>query len=115
MHQLRFTTGSMDAIRLKDGNVVGQLSFCDTLEEAVRVHLRKSLGKTYDRYQDAIVVGFGDLESLGSGKYSVTAYSGEPKRMDPKIPFEDSEVKFEVAPDGKGKLAMNLLSIRKTE
>jgi hypothetical protein len=115
MHQLRFTAASMDAIRLKEGEVVDQLSFCDTLENAVRSHLRKSLGKTYDRYQDAIVVGFGDLKSLGSGKYSVTAYSGEPKRMNEKIPSEDDVVTFEVTSGTKGKLALKLLSIRKTE
>jgi hypothetical protein len=114
-HQLRFTTASMDAIRFKDGVVAGQLSFCDTLEKAVRAHLKKSLGKSYDRYQEAIVVGFGDLKSLGGGKYSVASYSGEPKRMDPKIPFEDDVVTFEVTPGPKGKLALKLLSIKKTE
>lgn len=111
-HQLRFDTATISALRLKDGAVAGQLDILDSLDGALRQHLKKVYGRQYDRDKGEIVVAFGDLKNWGPGTFRFTAYSGQPKRMSETILQDDSVVTFELTPGAKGKLAMKVVSIK---
>lgn len=113
LHQLRFENHSLDAVQIKDGAASGELSFLKDLEKAVRGHLAKTYATQYPRDKDVIVIGLGDLKPLGGGKFSLVAYSGQPKSINDEILSDDSTITFELRPGKKGRLELQVLSIMK--
>lgn len=113
LHKLRFYNCSFEVVQLKGGAVVGALSFLQELENAVSRHLPKTYPKQYLRDKDVIVIEFGEVKSLGGGKFSLEASSGQLKRIDDNVLSDDSIVTFELRPGEKQKLQLKVLGFEK--
>jgi len=116
LHRLRSGPkwGSLRAVQVKDGGIVGQLESGDDLEAAVRSNLKKLYRQEYERGKDHLNLRISDVKSLGGSKFSLSAVANL-ENKDGNRSYRGSIIKFELRAAKIGKLSLHVLSITKID
>jgi hypothetical protein len=111
LHRLRSGPewGSLRAVRVKEGAVVGQLESGEGLEAAVRAHLKKLYRQQYERGKDHLNLRISDVKSLGGSKFSLRA-TANLEDKDGNRSYRGSAIIFELRAGNTGKLSLHVLS-----